>query len=92
MKKICFPVIFLIISQLLHAQPGSFEALFDKYSEKKGFTSVYVSGKMLNLLGAMNREPDKADNYQRGIPFQGQRRIFIQNLAGFWTRQNMKSL
>ena len=62
MKKICFPVIFLIISQLLHAQPGSFEALFDKYSEKKGFTSVYVSGKMLNLLGAMNREPDKADN------------------------------
>jgi hypothetical protein len=62
MKKICFPVIFLIISQILSAQPGSLEALFDKYSEKEGFTSVYVSGKMLNMLGAMNREPDKADN------------------------------
>ncbi|NLN29722.1 MAG: DUF4252 domain-containing protein [Bacteroidales bacterium] len=62
MKKICFPVIFLIISRILPAQPASLEALFDKYSEKEGFTSVYISGKMLNMLGTMSSGPDKANN------------------------------
>ncbi|HOF21440.1 MAG TPA: DUF4252 domain-containing protein [Bacteroidales bacterium] len=62
MKKIYTLMISLIISQILSAQTGSLEALFEKYSEKEGFTSVYISGKMLNMLGAMNRDPDKADN------------------------------
>lgn len=62
MKKYFSILIFLLITQLIPAQSGAIEAFFDKYSEKEGFTSIYISGKMLNMLGGMSKEPGKQDN------------------------------
>lgn len=58
MKKLLliFPV--LLISAALNAQSGDIDDLFSKYAEKKGFTSVYISGKMLSMLGTMGENPD----------------------------------
>ncbi len=62
MKKTFSILCVLLITQLIQAQSGAIEAFFDKYAEKKGFTSIYISGKMLNMLGAMSKDPGEEDN------------------------------
>lgn len=60
MKKIYSIIIALLLSQVISAQTGPIDALFDKYSEKEGFTSIYISGKMFKMLGTLNTDPDKS--------------------------------
>jgi len=55
----------LMLSQVILAQTGPIDALFERYSEKEGFTSIYISGKMLGMLGAMNSDPDKPNILSR---------------------------
>lgn len=62
MKKSIFILTAFLISSLSVAQTGSIDNLFDKYSEKEGFTSVYISGKMLSMLGSLNKESENKDN------------------------------
>jgi len=54
MKKYLCITIGLFVAQIIGAQTNPVDALFNKYSEKTGFTSVYISGKMLNMLGGLN--------------------------------------
>ena len=60
MKKYYSIIIGLLLSQAIIAQTGPIDALFDKYSEKEGFTSIYISGKMFKMLGALDTDPDKS--------------------------------
>ncbi len=62
MKKSIFILAALLISSLSNAQTGPVDDLFDKYSEREGFTSVYISGKMLSMLGSLDTESEKKDN------------------------------
>lgn len=62
MKKYYFIIIGLLFARIIMAQTDPIDALFDKYSEKKGFTSVYISGKMLNMLGALEKSDNPGDN------------------------------
>ena len=62
MKKYYSIIIALLLSQIIGAQTGEIDALFERYSEREGFTSIYISGKMLSMLGAMNSDPDKPKN------------------------------
>jgi len=65
MKKY-FPIIIaLLLCQVMGAQTGPIDALFDRYAEKEGFTSIYISGKMLSMLGSMNSDPDKPNILSR---------------------------
>jgi len=59
MKKYYSIIIALLLSQAIIAQTGPIDTFFEKYAEKEGFTSIYISGKMLKMLGAMNTDPDK---------------------------------
>ena len=61
MNKYVFIITALLISQVINAQTNPIDELFDKYSEKEGFTSVYISGKMLNMLAGMEKESGKPD-------------------------------
>jgi hypothetical protein len=62
MKKSVFVITALLICTFIKAQTGPIDELFDKYSEKEGFTSVYISGKMLNMLANLGSESESKDN------------------------------
>lgn len=62
MKNSILIITALLFSHLLSAQTGPVDALFERYAEKEGFTSIYISGKMLSMLGAMNPGQDKSGN------------------------------
>jgi hypothetical protein len=47
---------------LLQAQTNPIEELFDKYSEKDGFTTVTISGKLLNLFADKDSKNNKNEN------------------------------
>lgn len=50
MKKIITLAILAYFSIAVNGQTNAIDELFDKYSEKDGFTTVYISGKMLSLF------------------------------------------
>jgi len=50
-----------LISCVINAQTNPVDDLFNKYSEKEGFTYVAISGRMLNMLGNLQAE-SKPDN------------------------------
>lgn len=62
MKKYILIITALLISGLIGAQTNPVDALFDKYAEKQGFTSVYISGKMLNMIGALGENSGEQGN------------------------------
>ena len=62
MKKYIFIIIALLTCQAINAQTNPIDELFNKYSEKKGYTSVYISGKMLGMLAGMEEKTGNEDN------------------------------
>lgn len=62
MKRIIFLTAALLISRAISAQTNPIDEIFEKYSEREGFTSVYISGKMFGMLGAMEAKSGDSDN------------------------------
>ncbi len=59
MKKIILSIVLICLTVLLKAQGNAVDDMFNKYSEKPGFTVVSISSKMLGLFA--NNEADKKD-------------------------------
>jgi hypothetical protein len=62
MKRIFFITATLLLSSIISAQTNPVDEIFEKYSEKEGFTSVYISGKMLGMLAGMEAKSGNNDN------------------------------
>lgn len=62
MRRIFLIIAVLLISPLISAQTSPIDEIFEKYSEKEGFTSVYISGKMLGMLAGMEAKSGNSDN------------------------------
>jgi hypothetical protein len=62
MKKVFFFMAALSIFTGINAQTNPIDALFDKYSDQDGFTSVYISGKMLSMFSGLGQESENKDN------------------------------
>jgi hypothetical protein len=56
MKKIIFTAVFISLAFLVQAQSNPVDDLFNKYSEKEGFTLVTISGKMFNMFAGQEAE------------------------------------
>jgi hypothetical protein len=56
MKKQFLIITALLLCQIIQAQRNPIDVLFDKYSEREGFTYVSISGSMLNLIGSLDAE------------------------------------
>lgn len=67
MKKAIFIIAILLISTVIKAQTNAIDNMFEKYSEKEGFTSVYISGRMLSMLAGMEAKDGNPDNILRRI-------------------------
>ena len=59
MKKFILSIALIFVTLLLKAQGNAVDEMFNKYSEKPGFTVVSISSKMLGLFA--NNESDKKD-------------------------------
>jgi hypothetical protein len=67
MKKALFLIAALWISTVIKAQTNPIDEIFDKYSEKEGFTSVYISGRMLSMLASKEEKSGNTDNIMMRI-------------------------
>jgi hypothetical protein len=59
MKKIFLSFTALCLTLMLQSQNNPVDEMFNKYSEKPGFTVVTISSKMFSLLA--NKDADKTD-------------------------------
>ena len=50
MKKMIFFTIAICMAASVNAQNKAVDEFFDKYAEKEGFTTVFISGKLLSLF------------------------------------------
>jgi hypothetical protein len=62
MKKLVLIIIAIYNGLVLQAQTNPVDALFDKYSEKDGFTVVSISGKMFSMFANEDAENKDVDN------------------------------
>lgn len=56
MKRVTFLLTAICIATFLQGQTREIDEFFDQYSEREGFTSVYISSKLLGLFSG-----DKSD-------------------------------
>ena len=62
MKKIFLSLTTLCLSLLMQAQSNPVDEMFNKYSEKQGFTVVSISGKMFSMFANTDVDNKDADN------------------------------
>lgn len=62
MKKSFLIITAFLFCMSVRAQTNPIDELFDKYSDKEGFTSVYISGKMLGMFAKMSGDENSKDN------------------------------
>lgn len=67
MKKIILNLVLLISPFLLIAQNTPVDELFEKYSGKEGFTSVYITSYMFSMFADMETEDPELDELVKNL-------------------------
>ena len=62
MKKLLLSMAALCLALIIQAQSNPVDELFNKYSEKEGFTVVSMSGRMFSMFSEMDSDNADADN------------------------------
>jgi len=62
MKKIFLSITALCLTLIMQAQSNPVDEMFNKYSEKQGFTVVSISSKMFSMFANKDPENKDADN------------------------------
>jgi len=62
MKKIVILCTIVFFGTLLQAQTNPIDELFDKYSEKDGFTTVSISSKLLGLFAGRHENDETGED------------------------------
>ena len=62
MKKIFFSFTALCLTLMIQAQSNPVDEMFNRYSEKQGFTVVSISSKMFSLFANKDADNKDADN------------------------------
>ncbi len=62
MKKLFLSIALLSIGVLIHAQNNAVEEMFNKYSEKPGFTLVSISSRMFSMFASNDQNKKDTDD------------------------------
>ncbi len=62
MKRLFLSLSVLSFALILHAQTNPIDAMFDKYSEREGFTVVSISSKMFSMFADKDTKNKDADD------------------------------
>ena len=78
MKKIFLLIAVLVLCVSARSQSNAIDELFEKYQDQDGFTSVFISGKM---LGMMSKIAENEGDKQNPFPKISSIRILTQDSA-----------
>lgn len=67
MKRFLIALFMLVLSSILMGQNSPVDKLFEKYSGKEGYTSVYISEYMFSLFSSMDTEDKALNNALSGL-------------------------
>lgn len=67
MKKIILNLVLLLIPFYIMAQNSPVDELFDKYSGKEGFTSVYITSYMFSMFSEMESDDPEFDELVKNL-------------------------
>ncbi len=93
MKKIIFTAVFISLAFLVVAQSNPVDDLFNKYSEKDGFTVVTISGKMFNMFAdqdAVKSAEGKVINRLKSIRILSVEDSFLNTNINFYSELSKK--
>jgi len=62
MKRIFISIALFCLALMIRAQSNPVDEMFNKYSEKEGFTIITISGKMFSMFANLDEENNNADN------------------------------
>ena len=65
MKRIAISIIFMLGVMTLFGQKSAVDKVFDKYSGKEGYTTVYISSYMFNLLNSLESDDPEFNSYKK---------------------------
>ncbi len=67
MKRILLPLLLALVSINAISQNTPVDKLFDKYSGKEGYTSVYISKYMFSMFASIDPEDEDLQNIVKGL-------------------------
>lgn len=63
MKRLFSVILAFCLPILVYCQGNPIDDLFEKYSEREGFTSVIISSKMFSMFAEQNKEKKSEDDF-----------------------------
>ena len=67
MKKLLLNLLVIVLPLALHAQRTPVDELFDKYSGKEGFTSVYITSYMFSMFSDLETDDPEFDELMKNL-------------------------
>ena len=64
MKRTLFSIVMVLSTVLLFGQKSAVDKVFDKYSGKDGYTTVYISSYMFNLLSKLETDDPEYNEFK----------------------------
>ncbi|MCK4748818.1 MAG: DUF4252 domain-containing protein [Bacteroidales bacterium] len=65
MKRIIIGGVILLFTLTVFSQQSAVDKVFDKYSGKDGYTTVYISSFMFNLLNSLEVDDPEYNNFKK---------------------------
>ena len=62
MKRILISIAIIFMALSAFSQNNAIDDLFDKYSDKEGFTTVYISSKMFSMFSSKDQKDQDLNN------------------------------
>ncbi|MCK4747645.1 MAG: DUF4252 domain-containing protein [Bacteroidales bacterium] len=82
MKRTFFAGALILLSLVTFGQKSAVDKVFDKYSGKDGYTTVYISSFMFNLLSSLEVEDPEYDEFKKATSGINSIKILTQEGSG----------
>lgn len=82
MKRILAGGVFMIFTLTAFSQQSAVDKVFDKYSGQEGYTTVYISSFMFNLLNRLEVDDPEYNEFKKATSGINSIKILTQNGSG----------
>jgi hypothetical protein len=82
MRRIIISGVLVICTLTAFSQQSPVDKIFDKYSGKEGYTTVYISSYMFNLLSKLNSDDPEYQEFKKATAGISSIRILAQEEEG----------
>jgi hypothetical protein len=82
MKRIALSGIIVLVALAMFGQQSAVDKVFDKYSGKEGYTTVYISSFMFNLLNSLEVDDPEYNEFKNATSGISSIKILTQEGSG----------